>query len=283
MRAKLTAAVLLCMAAAAGAQDAAAMRKAVVDAALGFKGVPYKYGAESPSAFDCSGFVRYVYARAAGIVLPRSSRAQWAEGKPVPLAAARPGDVLVFDTVGGAPSHVAILVDSVTMVHAASAGPRTGVILSALADKYFGPRFMGARSFIPDGVAAVPKKKPEPKDPADAGRKNPESPPAVDVVGFQITDEFAAYADKIPAEKGAELQFAVSNATGKDGVFEVLFYRMDLDPSKAKTLRRDRVKIRSGGMVELDPVRMDEPGQYKLILKTHDNMKRVERTWKVES
>lgn len=101
------------------------------------------------------------------------------------------------------------------------------------------------------------------------------------MIGFSITDRPVSYADKIPAAVGTAVQFAVKNETGRDGVFEILFYKMDLDPSKAKTLRRDRIRIAAGGMTETDPIRFDEPGQYRLILKTHDNLKRVERTWKV--
>ncbi|MDR1211111.1 MAG: C40 family peptidase, partial [Spirochaetaceae bacterium] len=124
------------------------VRQKIIDAARQYVGVPYVYGAASPSGFDCSGFVGYVYNAAAGISLPRTSKNIWASGETVRTAAAQPGDLIVFDTVGGAPSHVAILLDDETMIHAVSQGPRTGVIISPVQDRYFAPRIMGMRSFI---------------------------------------------------------------------------------------------------------------------------------------
>jgi hypothetical protein len=300
--------LLFCAAAAAAQTPVSAVRKEIVDTALRYRGVPYVYGAESPQAFDCSGFVRYVFGEAAGIVLPRTSRALWTIGRPTPLAEAKPGDVLVFDTVGGAPSHVGILLDEKSLIHAVSAGPKTGVIVSPITDRYFAPRLLGARVFViaPDDVVPpmAPKKEaPARPSPASAPEKpagptaasSPTKPTApaipagvaassdvaVDYVGFTITNEPVIYTDKIPAALGTGISFAVTNGTGKDGVFEILFYKMDLDPAKNKTLRRDRVAIPSGSMREVEPYVFTEPGQYKLILKTHDNLKRVERIWKV--
>jgi cell wall-associated NlpC family hydrolase len=85
------AAFALCAAMAVGETPVSAVRKEIVETALSYRGVPYVYGAESPRAFDCSGFVRYVFGQAAGIPLPRTSKAQWASGKPTTLAAAKPG------------------------------------------------------------------------------------------------------------------------------------------------------------------------------------------------
>lgn len=282
--------------------DQTKLRQAIVDTALTFRGVPYVYGAESPSAFDCSGFVRYVYGKATGLIIPRTSKAIFASGVPIKPAQALPGDILVFDTVGGAPSHVALVLDSKSMIHAASAGPVTGVIVSPLTDRYFAPRVIGAREFLEGAVPMPAPEAPAPTKPAPtqpaAPRPTPERPaparpaptqpvveegPVVSTVGFSITDETSIFTDKIPAATGTALQFAVTNDTGVDGVFEILFYKMDLDPSKNQTLRRDRVRIPAGKMVEVDPYTFTEPGQYKLILKTHDNIKRVERTWRVIS
>lgn len=308
---------------AAAEPNEARLRKAIVETALTFRGVPYVYGAESPNAFDCSGFVRYVYGKATGLVIPRTSKAMFAAGTPVKPAQAQPGDVLVFDTVGGAPSHVALVLDGKSMIHAASAGPVTGVIVSPLTDRYFAPRVIGAREFL-ERATAVPMPAPEPaaapapakpaQSPAPAPAKpaavpapapapapaqtQPAKPapapaapaarpaavadePVVSSVGFSITNQASIFTDKIPAATGTALQFAVTNDTGADGVFEILFYKMDMDPSKNQTLRKDRVRIGAGKMVEVAPFTFTESGQYKLILKTHDNIKRVERIWRV--
>lgn len=255
-------------------EDIPDIRTAIVTTAKKHIGVPYVYGAASPRAFDCSGFVGYVYREAAAIALPRSSRQIWRTGLPIPLTAAQPGDILVFDTSGGYPSHVAILIDKNQMIHAVSQGPQTGVIISSLKDSYFGPRLIGVRSFIADR----PGKK------AETGTKVTEAVTneiPIDTISFTITNEPVIYTDKIPAQVGSAVQFVVYNGTGKDGTFEILFYKMDLDPAKSKTIRQDRIHLKANSSIELDPIILTETGQYKLILKTHSNLRRVERVWNV--
>jgi peptidoglycan DL-endopeptidase CwlO len=63
--------------------------------ALAQLGKPYRWGAEGPNSFDCSGLVQTAY-RAAGINLPRVSRQQYGAGRLVPLSALRPGDLLFY-------------------------------------------------------------------------------------------------------------------------------------------------------------------------------------------
>jgi peptidoglycan DL-endopeptidase CwlO len=70
------------------------------------KGKPYRYGATGPRAFDCSGFVGYVY-RKAGVKLPRTSSAIRQRAHRISAAQVRPGD-LVFVQRHGHVSHVAI-------------------------------------------------------------------------------------------------------------------------------------------------------------------------------
>ena len=83
----------------------------------------------------------------------------WAAGTPIDKGEVKPGDIYVFDTVGGGgPSHVAIYLGGDSMIHAISEGPQTGVVVSPITDRYFGPRMIGARYFIvsPVSVAAAP-------------------------------------------------------------------------------------------------------------------------------
>jgi hypothetical protein len=251
----LSGALSLCPAGA----DEEELRNKIVETAKQFLGAPYVYGAESPAGFDCSGFVRYVYRTAAGIRVPKSSRSIWDTGEPVEPGTAKPGDIMVFNTVGNTASHVGIVLEGGSLIHAVSSGPRTGVIVSSLTDRYFGPRILGARSFI--------------------GGEAPPDEPSAEPIGFTITNRAEIYRDKIPAVQGSGLQFIIHNGTGQDGIFEILFFKADL--FRNQTLRQDRIGIKADQSVELEPLFLTEPGRYKLILKTSGNIKRVERIWEV--
>lgn len=119
----------------------AAMSQRVVSYAKRFLGVPYVYGGSSPrSGFDCSGFVRYVYAHF-GVTLPHSSYAQFADGRRVSRGSLRPGDLVFFDGVG----HVGLYVGNGRFIHAPHTGTR--VQITTLAG-WYSARFSGARRLL---------------------------------------------------------------------------------------------------------------------------------------
>jgi peptidoglycan DL-endopeptidase CwlO len=94
---------------------------AVIANAKQYLGVPYVWGGSTPSGFDCSGFVSYVY-RSVGISLPRTSSAQQNVGTRVSLNQLQPGD-LVFR---GSPAyHVGIYIGGGQYIHA----PQTGDVV----------------------------------------------------------------------------------------------------------------------------------------------------------
>jgi|HubBroStandDraft_1064217.scaffolds.fasta_scaffold260053_1 cell wall-associated NlpC family hydrolase len=76
-------------------------------------GKPYIFGQAGPDAFDCSGLAMMAY-RAAGILIPRTSQAQWAFGRQVPASQVQPGDLVFFagaDGTPAAPGHVGIVLN----------------------------------------------------------------------------------------------------------------------------------------------------------------------------
>jgi cell wall-associated NlpC family hydrolase len=88
--------------------------------ALQYLGVPYVWGGSSPSGFDCSGLVMYVYAQL-GISLPHYTVAQWNATLPVSQSQMQPGDLVFFDGLG----HVGIYIGSGQFVDA----PHTGAVV----------------------------------------------------------------------------------------------------------------------------------------------------------
>lgn len=83
-------------------------------------GVPYRYGGSTVKGFDCSGLVQFAYARA-GIVIPRTTAAQWRELVPVSGDKLRVGDLLFF-RIKGRVSHVGLYLGSGRFIHAPSSG-----------------------------------------------------------------------------------------------------------------------------------------------------------------
>jgi len=101
---------------------------AVVDIAMRYLGVPYRWAASGPDAFDCSGFTMYVYAQV-GVLLPHSSRGQYSCGERVSRANLQAGDLVFFGT--SRIHHVGIYIGGGQFIHA----PQTGdvVKISSLA------------------------------------------------------------------------------------------------------------------------------------------------------
>lgn len=118
--------------------------KDIVATAQKYKGVPYKYGGTSPKGFDCSGFVMFVY-NEHGKKLPRSADKQYETGKPVKPKDLSPGDLVFFTTTEKGASHVGIFVGDGKFIHASSS---KGVIVSALKETYWKPRYLGARRVL---------------------------------------------------------------------------------------------------------------------------------------
>ena len=111
---------------------------AVVSEAEKFLGVPYVWGGNSPSGFDCSGLVQYVYSQL-GVSLPRTTYTQVKVGTPVArLTQARPGDLVFFAGSDGsptAPGHVGIYLGSSKMIDA----PYTGTVVQVQTVSTAGP------------------------------------------------------------------------------------------------------------------------------------------------
>ena len=132
--------------AAALAQQARDLAAEAVVAALAFLDLPYvRGGTSAESGFDCSGFTRYVFKHTVGLLLPRSAEQQAQTGSLQPVAAdeLKPGDLVFFNTLRKAFSHVGIYVGDGRFVHS----PRVGAVVRVenMRQTYWATRFDGAR------------------------------------------------------------------------------------------------------------------------------------------
>lgn len=114
--------------------------------AMNFLGVPYRRGGNTAEqGFDCSGFTRHVFENSLGLILPRRAdqQAQSAGLKSVNREELKPGDLVFFNTMRKAFSHVGIYVGEGKFIHA----PRTGgeVRVEDMRQAYWSKRFNGAR------------------------------------------------------------------------------------------------------------------------------------------
>lgn len=94
----------------------------LVNFASNYLGLPYVWGGTTPSGFDCSGLVQYVY-KHFGIDIPRTTYEQVKVGQTIPLEQLQPGDLLFFG--GSDIHHVGIYVGEGQYIHA----PRTGDVI----------------------------------------------------------------------------------------------------------------------------------------------------------
>ena len=109
----------------------------VVGIAMQYLGIPYVYGGASPSGFDCSGFIMYVFAQV-GISLPHNAAAQYGYGMPVSRDQLQPGDLVFFNGLG----HAGIYVGGGSFIHS----PHTGdVVKISSISGWYSSTYVGAR------------------------------------------------------------------------------------------------------------------------------------------
>ncbi|MBU9714826.1 peptidoglycan-binding protein [Evansella tamaricis] len=113
----------------------------IISMAKGLIGSPYVWGGTSPSGFDCSGFLVYLYNQA-GISLPRSVADIWNVTSSV--SEPKRGDFVFFETYKKGPSHAGIYLGDGQFIHT---GTSSGVSINSISDSYWSNRYLGARTY----------------------------------------------------------------------------------------------------------------------------------------
>jgi cell wall-associated NlpC family hydrolase len=123
-------------------EEGLTLAEKICNYAKSLQGIKYVYGGYSTNGFDCSGFTKYVFAQF-GINVPRSSKEYWNFGTKVDRENLSAGDIVLFDTNGGAAnvSHVGIYLGDGNFIHASTTKKKVIVMnLNSYKGKYMGAR-----------------------------------------------------------------------------------------------------------------------------------------------
>ncbi|MCP3764666.1 NlpC/P60 family protein [Domibacillus sp. A3M-37] len=112
----------------------------LVSEAKKYIGVSYKWGGTTPSGFDCSGFLKYVFDNGAGITIPRTVADIYKAGTKV--SSPKTGDIVFFETYKKGASHAGIYMGGNQFIHTSSS---KGVSVASLDNSYWSQRYLGAK------------------------------------------------------------------------------------------------------------------------------------------
>ena len=130
-------------------------RDSFVSTALSYRGTPYRFGGDTKRGMDCSGLIFVAGRDGAGISLPRTASSLGQRAERIKDSELEPGDLVFFATSGRGISHVGIYIGNGEFVHSASDGPKTGVMVSKLSERYWKRTYSFAGRIFPSAAQAA--------------------------------------------------------------------------------------------------------------------------------
>ena len=117
----------------------------LISTAKSYIGVPYQFGGTTPKAFDCSGYLQYIFAKQ-GISIPRTADEQYKLGLRTKTSKELvPGDLVFFETYEKGASHCGLYLGGGEFIHTSSS---KGVRIDKLTDEYWSPRYLGGKHIV---------------------------------------------------------------------------------------------------------------------------------------
>lgn len=116
----------------------------IIKTAKKYMGTPYVFGGSTPSGFDCSGFLQFVFEKN-GIMIPRLADEQYLLGEKKSKNDLVEGDLVFFTTYAPGASHCGIYLGDDKFIHTSSS---RGVRVDELTDDYWKPKFIGGKHIV---------------------------------------------------------------------------------------------------------------------------------------
>lgn len=138
-------------------------RQNMITTALSLTGTKYRWGGTKPeTGLDCSGFIGYVFRESCGVNLPRTAHEMYKKCEIIPKSKREPGDLMFFKSNMDADkiTHVGIYCGKYhgkikhfegkrVFISAVSDGPKTGVVLTLIDEKYWKDHFFAYGRVLP--------------------------------------------------------------------------------------------------------------------------------------
>lgn len=116
----------------------------IIKTAKSYTGAPYVFGGSTPSGFDCSGFLQFIFEKN-GIMIPRLADEQYLLGVEKKKSDLVPGDLVFFTTYAEGASHCGLYLGDDQFIHTSAS---KGVRVDKLSDSYWKPKYLGGKHIV---------------------------------------------------------------------------------------------------------------------------------------